>query len=184
MLQIATQFFRQWRFTVSEQKSQVVAFGPGETQTLRDREWQLGGVTIWDVQHYKYLGLLFEKGGRWHCMQTSNIDKAQHGYQQLYQIGFGDARLQVGQLAFLWSLLARSKLIYGAEVWLPNSETKIKELEQIQAQAAKKAFGKAAAATVIAEAALGDLGWPSVQSQILDSKLRFYGYLSHLPKLG
>jgi hypothetical protein len=116
MLQTATQFFRQWRFTVSERKSQVVAFGPGETQTLHDREWQLGGVTTWDVQHSKYLGLLFEKGGRWHCMQTSNIDKAQHGYQQLYQIGFGDAGLQIGQSAFLWSLLARPKLIYGAEV--------------------------------------------------------------------
>jgi hypothetical protein len=46
MLETATQFFRQWRFTVSERKSQVVAFGPGETQSLRDRVWQLGGVTI------------------------------------------------------------------------------------------------------------------------------------------
>jgi hypothetical protein len=62
MLDTATQFLRQWRFTVSERKSQVVAFGPGETQSLRDRVWQLGGVTIRDVQHYKYLGLLFEKG--------------------------------------------------------------------------------------------------------------------------
>jgi hypothetical protein len=34
-------------------------------------------------------------------MQASNIDKAQHGYQQLYKIGFGDAGLQVGQSAFL-----------------------------------------------------------------------------------
>jgi hypothetical protein len=59
MLETATQFFRQWRFTVSERKSQVVAFGPGKTQSLRDRVWQLGGVTIRDVQHYKYLGLLF-----------------------------------------------------------------------------------------------------------------------------
>jgi hypothetical protein len=46
MLETATQFFRQWRFTVSERKSQVVPFGPGKTQSLRDRLWQLGGVTI------------------------------------------------------------------------------------------------------------------------------------------
>jgi hypothetical protein len=58
----------------------------------------------------------------------------------------------------------------------------MKELEQIQAQAAKKAFGKAEAATVIAEAAVGDLGWLSVKSQIMESKLRFYGYLSRLPE--
>jgi hypothetical protein len=76
--------------------------------------------------------------------------------------------------AHLWSLLARPKLLYGAEIWSPNLETKMKELEQIQAQAAKKAFGKAAAATVIAEAAVGDLGWLSVKSQIMESKLRFF----------
>jgi hypothetical protein len=40
----------------------------------------------------------------------------------------------------------------------------MKELEQLQAQAAKKAFGKAAAATIIAEAAVGDLGWLSIKS--------------------
>jgi hypothetical protein len=55
MLETATLFFQQWRFTVSERKLQVVAFGPGETQSLRDRVWQLGGVTIRDVQHYKYV---------------------------------------------------------------------------------------------------------------------------------
>jgi hypothetical protein len=46
MLETATQVFRQWRLTVSERKSQVVAFGPGETQSLRDQVWQLRGVTI------------------------------------------------------------------------------------------------------------------------------------------
>jgi hypothetical protein len=51
MLETATLFFRQWRFTVSERKSQVVAVGPGKTQSLRDRVWQLGDVTIQDVQH-------------------------------------------------------------------------------------------------------------------------------------
>jgi hypothetical protein len=115
-------------------------------------------------------------------MQASNIDKDQHGYQQLYKIGFGDAGLQVGLSAFLWSLLTRPKLLYGAEIWSPNSETKMKELKQWQAQAAKKAFGKAAAATVIAEAAVGDLGWLSIKLQIIEAKLRIYGYLSRLPE--
>lgn len=101
-------------------------------------------------------------------MQTSNVDKAQHVYHQLYQIGFGNAGLQIGQSAFLWSLLAKPKRLYGAEIWSPlNSETKLHNLEQLQAQAAKKAFGKAANASVIAEAALGDLGWLSIRSQIL-----------------
>jgi hypothetical protein len=29
---------------------------------------------------------------------------------------------------------------------------------------------------------VGDLGWLSVKSQIIESKLRFYGYLSRLPE--
>jgi hypothetical protein len=32
-------------------------------------------------------------------------------------------------------------------------------------------FGKAAAATVIAEAAVGDLGWLTVKSQIMDATI-------------
>ena len=115
-------------------------------------------------------------------MQESNTDKTRHVYHQPYQIGFGDAGLQVGQSAFLWSLLAKPKLLYGAEIWTPNSDTKLNELEQIQAQAARKAFGKSATSLVIAEAALGDLGWLSIKSQIMKSKLRFYGYLSRLPE--
>jgi hypothetical protein len=58
----------------------------------------------------------------------------------------------------------------------------MKELEQLQAQAAKKAFGKTAAATVTAKAAVGELGWLSIKSQIIEAKLRFYGYLSRLPE--
>lgn len=139
MLDEATKFFRQWRFKVSARKSQVVAFSPGETRTLRDRQWSLGGEIIHDVQHYKYLGLMFEKGGRWFKMQASNVDKARHASHQLYQIGFGDAGLQIGQSAFLWSLLAKPKLLYGVEIWSPNSHTSLMELEQAQAQAAKRA---------------------------------------------
>jgi hypothetical protein len=36
--------------------------------------------------------------------------------------------------------------------------------------------------TVIGEAALGDLGWMFVRSQILEIKMRFYGYLCRLPE--
>jgi hypothetical protein len=46
----------------------------------------------------------------------------------------------------------------------------MKELEKLQAQAAEKAFSKAATAKVIAKAAVGDLGWLSIKLQIIGSQ--------------
>ena len=73
-------------------------------------------------------------------------------------------------------------MLYGVEVWTCSSETALLDLEKFQIQGARKVFGKRAMSTVIGEAALGDLGWMSVRSQILEIKLRFYGYLCRLPK--
>jgi hypothetical protein len=73
-------------------------------------------------------------------------------------------------------------MLYGAKVWTCNSETTLLDLENFQIQGAQKVFGKRAMSTVIGEAALGDLGWMSVRSQVLGIKMRFYGYLCRLPK--
>jgi hypothetical protein len=182
MMNTTTEFLQQWRFVVSARKIQVVAFGRGETRSLKDRVWQIGNETVHDVRSYKYLGLIFEKGGLWNKMQDKNLDKAKAGYKRLYQVGFGDSGLQVGHFAFLWDLFTKPKMLYGAEVWTCNSETALLDLEKFQIQGARKVFGKRAMSTVIGEAALGDLGWMSVRSQILEIKMRFYGYLCRLPE--
>jgi hypothetical protein len=67
-------------------------------------------------------------------------------------------------------------------VWTCNSKTALLDLEKFRIQGARKVFGKRAMSTVIGEAALGDAGWMSVRSQILEIKMRFYGYLCRLPK--
>jgi hypothetical protein len=76
MMNTTTEFLQQWRFIVSARKTQVVAFGRGETCSLKDRVWQIGNETVHDVRSYKYLGLIFEKGGLWNKMQDKNLDKA------------------------------------------------------------------------------------------------------------
>jgi hypothetical protein len=55
-------------------------------------------------------------------------------------------------------------------------------LKKFQIQGAREVFSKRAMSTVIGEATLGDVGWMSVRSQILEIKLRFYSYLCRLPK--
>ncbi|GAQ93054.1 hypothetical protein KFL_012740010 [Klebsormidium nitens] len=121
MMQEATEFFHKWRFSVSGKKTQVVSCGAGEARTLLDRTWSIGAETIEEVCSYKYLGIHFEKSGLWKKMLSVNLDKANKAYKQLYQIGYGDSGLQIGQSAELWNLFARPKLLYGAEVWTRTS---------------------------------------------------------------
>jgi hypothetical protein len=113
MMNTTTEFLRQWRFVVSARKTQVVAFGRGETRSLKDRVWQIGNETVHDVRSYKYLNLIFEKGGLWNKMQDKNLDKAKAEYKRLYRVGFGDSGLQVGQSAFLWDLSQNPKCFMG-----------------------------------------------------------------------
>jgi hypothetical protein len=63
MMNTTTEFLQQWRILVSIRKTQVVAFGRGETRSLKDRVWQIGNETVHDVRSYKYVGLIFGKRG-------------------------------------------------------------------------------------------------------------------------
>lgn len=181
MLEKTTEFLKKWRFSVSGSKTKVLACGKGETQGLKNRTWQIGGETVKDVRCCKYLGFSIQKSGLWSETLDSNVENSKNAYVPLYQIGFAEAGLQIGQSAFLWNLFAKPRLLYGAEVWPVGSATNINKLESAQLQGARRIFGKKAHATVIGEALRGDLGWISIQSQIALTKLKFYGYLCRLP---
>jgi hypothetical protein len=98
------------------------------------------------------------------------------------KLDFAEAGLQIGQSAFLWNLYARPRLLYGAEVWSVNSAKDWADLERVQLQAAKRVFGRKAAAPVIGEALRGALGWLSIKSQVALAKLKFFGHLCRLPQ--
>jgi hypothetical protein len=180
MMQEVTRFIYQWRFTVSRKKTQIVSCGAGETRTVRDRIWSLGNEIIEDVSSYKYLGLHSEKQGLWKKMLDTNVDKSNNAYRQLYQLGYGDSCLQVGESAALWQLFARPRLFYGAEIWSFSTKKQLKKIESAQVQAARRVFGKQSNASVIVEALLGDLGWLSARSCIAEMKLNFFGSICRL----
>jgi hypothetical protein len=181
MMAETTTFLKKWRFSVSANKTQVVACGKSETRGLKDRSWEIGGESVRDVQKYKYLGLFFEKGGLWSKMRKWNIENAQNAYNSLYQIGFAEAGLPIGQSAFLWNLFAKPRLLYGAETWSVSFKTGMDELESAQFEGARRIFEKKYHQSTIGEALRGDLGWQSVRSQIAVAKLKFYGHLCRLP---
>jgi hypothetical protein len=89
--------------------------------------------------------------------------------------------LPVGQLAELWGLFARSRFLYGSEVWSAPSATALEKLEVVQAMAGRQILGKSGGSNVIREAVLGDLGWMSIKSHLRVAKLRLFGRLEMLP---
>jgi hypothetical protein len=90
--------------------------------------------------------------------------------------------LPIGQLAELWGLFARSRLLYGSEVWSVPSASALEKLEVTQAMAGRQILGKSGSANIIREpAVLGDLGRMSIKSHLRLAKLRLFGRLQMLP---
>ena len=182
MMDVATRYFSKWRFTVSTTKSKVVSLGHCETRTLKDRSWHLGGRVIKDVASYTYLGIEFDKSGNWLNAIRKNIEKCRHSMGHLYSFTDNpDQGLTVGHLSSLWGLFARSRLLYGSEIWSAPSASALESLEAAQTSAGRQILGKAGDSNIIREAVYGDLGWFSVRSYLRLAKLRFLTRLLCLP---
>lgn len=182
MMTIASKFFQRWRFTVSDLKTSVVSLGHQETRDLRDRTWSMGSSTIHDVASYTYLGIEFDKSGNWLAAIRKNVERCRHSMNQLYSLTDDpDQGLEVGHLAELWGLFARSRLLYGSEIWSTHSASALESLETAQTIAGRQILGKPGGLNLTREAVYGDLGWLSVRSQLRLAKLRFYGRLLRLP---
>lgn len=87
----------------------------------------------------------------------------------------------VEQVADLWGLFARSRLLYGSEVWSAHSPTALDKLETVQAMAGRQILGKSGKSNVLTAAVLGDLGWMSIKSCLRLAKVRLFGRLQMLP---
>ena len=69
MLDIVTQYSRQWRFRVNPKKgkSEVMLFG--RKPRNKDRKWKLAGVEIGETSMYKYLGIELRSGLNLHTIK-------------------------------------------------------------------------------------------------------------------
>lgn len=183
MMNVATIFFRKWRFTLSTDKTRVVTLGHRETRDLQLRFWHIGGCIVKDYASYIYLGIEFDKSGNWLKMLKRGTEKCRSSMGHLHTLVDEDSlSLPVGQLAELWGLFARSRLLYGSEVWAAPSATALEKLEVLQAMAGRQLLGKSGGSNIIRAAVLGDLGWMSIKSHLRLSKLRLFGRLMILPQ--
>lgn len=181
MMNIATIFSRKWRFKVSTSKTCVESLGHCETRVLRSRFWHIGGCMIKNYASYTYLGIDFDKSGKWLSVLKRGTEKCRGSMGHLHTlIDEDNLSLSVGQLAELWGLFARSRLLYGSEVRSAPSATTLEKLEVTQAMAERQILGKSGSAN-IREAVLGDLCWMTIKSHLRLVKLRLFDQLQVLP---
>jgi hypothetical protein len=122
IMNVATVFFRTWRFTVSASKTQVVSLGHQEIRTLRPRFWHIGGKLVKDSASYFYLGIDFDKAGNWLSMLKRCSEKCRGSMGHLHSMIEEDTlSLPISKVANLWALFAQSCLLYGSEVWSAHS---------------------------------------------------------------
>ena len=86
MMNIATVFFRKWRFQVSAGKTRVVSLGHRETRVLRPRSWHIGGKVVRDFASYTYLGIKFDKSGNWLNMLNRCTEKCRSSMGHLHSM--------------------------------------------------------------------------------------------------
>jgi hypothetical protein len=167
--------FRNWRFTVSDKKSQIVIF---DKQCVQEDDkvycvWSLAGRILKEVDAYKYLGVYFQSDGLWNVTIDSNMLKSRNTLGELIQASFGNHGLQVRHNARLFQCCAMPQLLYGAEILTMNM-TMMKKVETHLHKAARAVFRKKGDSNVIFEALRGDLDWLSIRSKFDMAKLRLF----------
>jgi hypothetical protein len=151
-------------------KTFVLAFG------------HIGGQIVKDVASYTYLGIDFDKSGNWLSVLKHCAEKCRSSVGHLHSmIEEGTLTLPVAQVGDLWGLFARSRVLYGSEVWFAHIALALKKLEVAQAMAGRQILRKSGGSNIIREAVLGDLGWLSIKSCLRLAKLRLFGRLEMLP---
>jgi hypothetical protein len=163
MMNMASVLFCKWRLKVSASKTRVVSLDHQETKDLRSRFWHIGGQIFKDVASYTYLGIDFDKSGNWLSMLKHCAEKCRSSMGHLHSMIEEDTlTLPVAQVADLWGLFARSRLLYGSEVWSAHSASALEKLEVAQPMAGRQILGQSGGSNIIREAVLGDLGWLSI----------------------
>lgn len=141
-------------------------------------QWTIYGYPIERVRSFKYLGIVFEEGGRWRLMSAQTVAKARRGWCALLSAGVGGQGLGSDSSCRLWKAIILPVLTYGAEVWWP-ARSDMSRLDRVLNFGARSCLGLPARAA--SAAARGDLGWLHADEWLAIRRLDFAGKLALLP---
>ena len=113
MLDIVTQYSRQWRFRVNPKKgkSEVMLFG--RKPRNKDRKWKLAGVEIGETSMYKYLGIELRSGLNFAHYKAKIVAEARKRMMLVWAMGMSEGALGVSDCVRAWQALVRPVLEYG-----------------------------------------------------------------------
>jgi hypothetical protein len=170
MIDVVVEYSRKWRFELSWKKSEVMVVGG----IKKKEKWTMGGQELKVVTEFKYLGVEFQRNGRWAAVCKRLCDKANKKVQVLIGLGMRDEGFSAKTGASLWSSLVAPMLEYGSEVWEPG-KTDVKRVEKVQLAAGKSILG--CGSKMANEVVRGELGWMTMAGRRAVMKMRFFGRL-------
>lgn len=146
MLDVTTEYARQWRFHFNGRKSQVIVQGTKAevaAAIAAPPMYRLDGHLLNVVPEYKYLGMetgLPPSGAPNESFCTRLVNATTNRAHDILLAGCEMNELDARCSSRLWHALCRPILEYGSEVWLPNIGQR-KCIEQTQGWFARRVLG-------------------------------------------
>ena len=124
----------KWRYEFNNSKSGVVTFGETKVvhyQSMKTREWILGGDTVDELYEYKSLGVLKNYIGSFSSNVDDNIEKTRNKAGLIFSSHLD--RRKVNPLIYVkfWRQACLPSLLFGAELFTLTPELLLK-LERCQ----------------------------------------------------
>lgn len=112
------QFCTDWGLKINREKTKIVIFT--HTEPKASIFFVCGDNIIETVDHYKYLGIIFQKNGKFTLAQehlAKQANKAAHALRK----AFRGQEMNVKIMLQLYDKLVAPISIYGAEIWFPSN---------------------------------------------------------------
>jgi hypothetical protein len=131
----------EWELEFSASKSQILLFDNKSHMRVPHHPITLDSHNIELVDHYKYLGLIFQSDGRWNMQFDSIVTKVKHTAHLISRINYRNSP-SPGPLvtATLVKSILIPQMLYASQYWRPT-KSQIHVFNQIIATPLRRAIG-------------------------------------------
>ena len=140
LINICTDYAKNWRFNFGAQKSKCMAAGAGSKCFKSDPVWFLDNRKMETVCNLDILGVTFNNNNNYDDHVKTRISKCKRSMYSLNSIGFCYPGLNTSSKVHLYRTICHPTLIYGMDS-LNNNNKCIKQLESTQGGIIKQVCG-------------------------------------------
>ncbi|MFN9109229.1 MAG: RNA-directed DNA polymerase [Bacteroidota bacterium] len=177
-LKNVSEWAKRWRVEFSVAKSNLVVF-TRRRRALPPRPVLLDGVPLAEVGEFRYLGLTFQRDGRWSSHVGAIRKQMTSAGGMIGRItGFGRPPWAPVIRTLVISMVY-SRCLYGLPVWSPETKDQIRALVRLICGPLQRCLGLPASAHQASM--LAEFGLPDVEKVVEAALLRFGARCSSLP---